>query len=213
MASARRHSARRSPARERHTATSTGTATRTWWRGRTGTRGRNSPRVTSFTRRRRSIPKSYSDYFFALVHDFSGDGWDDVLVVGFPGQTRRGSRIRGSRERLLAAPCGGRRRGQRVTRVRRSHRRRAPELVFSNGGRLGWAGPDPRAPARRGCSNRCRRRKFRALHARAGRGRRGRRRPRDVLEATGWWKQPASAGRDPIWERRTQPFGTAAPRC
>lgn len=27
----------------------------------------------------------YADNFFSWVHDFNGDGWNDVLVVGFPG--------------------------------------------------------------------------------------------------------------------------------
>jgi putative membrane-bound dehydrogenase-like protein len=27
----------------------------------------------------------YADHFFAWVHDFNGDGWNDILVVGFPG--------------------------------------------------------------------------------------------------------------------------------
>jgi putative membrane-bound dehydrogenase-like protein len=27
----------------------------------------------------------YADHFFAWVHDFNDDGWNDVLVVGFPG--------------------------------------------------------------------------------------------------------------------------------
>jgi len=29
--------------------------------------------------------EGYADNFFSWVHDFDGDGWHDVLVVGFPG--------------------------------------------------------------------------------------------------------------------------------
>jgi hypothetical protein len=29
--------------------------------------------------------EKYADHFFAWVHDFNGDGWNDVLAVGFPG--------------------------------------------------------------------------------------------------------------------------------
>jgi hypothetical protein len=32
-----------------------------------------------------SDPKHYSKNFFEFVGDFNGDGWDDILVVGFPG--------------------------------------------------------------------------------------------------------------------------------
>ncbi len=31
-------------------------------------------------------PAGYSDNFFAWARDFNGDGWDDLLVVGFPGK-------------------------------------------------------------------------------------------------------------------------------
>src|SRR3954467_690802 len=30
-------------------------------------------------------PLHYSENFFAFTHDFNGDGWTDVLVLGFPG--------------------------------------------------------------------------------------------------------------------------------
>src|SRR5579864_2963441 len=31
-------------------------------------------------------PHEYSKNFFAFIHDFNGDGWDDILIVGFPGE-------------------------------------------------------------------------------------------------------------------------------
>lgn len=30
--------------------------------------------------------EAYADHFFAWIHDFNGDGWADVLTVGFPGK-------------------------------------------------------------------------------------------------------------------------------
>src|ERR1700722_12397218 len=33
-----------------------------------------------------SDPKHYSENFFAYSADFNGDGWDDILIVGFPGK-------------------------------------------------------------------------------------------------------------------------------
>src|SRR5687767_9102563 len=32
------------------------------------------------------VKNAYSDNFFAFPHDFNGDGWPDILVIGFPGQ-------------------------------------------------------------------------------------------------------------------------------
>ena len=29
--------------------------------------------------------EGYADHFFAWVHDFNGDGWNDILTAGFPG--------------------------------------------------------------------------------------------------------------------------------
>src|SRR5690606_8124582 len=29
--------------------------------------------------------QAYADHFFCWVHDFNGNGWKDILVVGFPG--------------------------------------------------------------------------------------------------------------------------------
>jgi hypothetical protein len=29
--------------------------------------------------------EGYADHFFAWIHDFNGDGWNDVLTAGFPG--------------------------------------------------------------------------------------------------------------------------------
>ena len=36
----------------------------------------------------------YSDNFFAFTHDFNGDDWDDVLIIGFQARKRSGTRIR-----------------------------------------------------------------------------------------------------------------------
>src|SRR5207244_5619326 len=32
------------------------------------------------------VSNNYSDNFFAFVHDFNQDGWNDILIIGFPGQ-------------------------------------------------------------------------------------------------------------------------------
>ena len=37
---------------------------------------------------------TYSDNFFAFTYDFNKDGWDDILILGFPGEISAGTRIR-----------------------------------------------------------------------------------------------------------------------
>ena len=50
-----------------------------WWEG------------PEFTQRHEIYPakpqnrRGYSDNFFSWVHDFNGDGWNDVLTAGLPG--------------------------------------------------------------------------------------------------------------------------------
>jgi hypothetical protein len=82
-----------------------------------------------------------------------------------------------------------------------------PELLFASGGKLGWAGPgaDPAAPWRFHPLSDAR--GFAAFgHGLGtadvdGDGR------LDVLEASAWWRQPASLAGDPVWERHEQAFG------
>ena len=35
------------------------------------------------------VNNAYSDNFFSFAYDFNRDGWDDILIIGFPGQQRR----------------------------------------------------------------------------------------------------------------------------
>src|SRR6266700_3428583 len=32
------------------------------------------------------VNNTYSDNFFAFARDFNKDGWDDILIIGFPGE-------------------------------------------------------------------------------------------------------------------------------
>jgi hypothetical protein len=151
-------------------------------------------------------PKGYSDNFFAWARDFNADGWLDVLVVGFPGrqaawfENPRAADARWPRHLVFEGVDNEAPEYLDVTGDG------APELVFCHEGAVGWAAPaaDPNAPWA-----------FRPLSPPVGfvtfthglgvgdvdgDGR------ADVLEATGWWQQPASIDGDPLWARRDQPF-------
>ncbi len=158
--------------------------------------------------------RGYSDNFFAFVRDLSGDGWDDVLFVGFPGQSAYWF------ENPAATAAGGWLRHDVVAAVGNESPDYTditgdgvPELVFIEmaadgmSGRYGYAGPgaDAREPW--------------AFHPLSpigsyshfthgmgvgdvnGDGR------RDLIEATGVWTQPESLLSDPSWQKNDHVLG------
>jgi putative membrane-bound dehydrogenase-like protein len=155
-------------------------------------------------------PAGYSDNFFAFPYDFDGDGWTDVLFVGFPGQEAAWYRNPaaklaegGAWQRQLAfavvddeSPAF-----EDLTGDGR------PELICINGGRFGWAEPDWKHLDQPWT--------FHALSGDLGLQRfthglgvgdvdgDGR---KDLLEKGGWWKQPPSLANDPAWEQHPFTF-------
>jgi hypothetical protein len=150
----------------------------------------------------------YSDNFFAWIHDFSGDGWNDILIVGFPGrdtswyENPRGRSGHWTRHRVFEQTDNE---SPTFTDLTGDGR---PELVCITNGQYGYAQPDwsdPRRPWRfRPISPNNKYGNF--THGLGvgdvnGDGR------LDLIEKNGWWEQPASLEGDPIWRFHPQPFG------
>ncbi len=136
---------------------------------------------------------AYSDLFFEFAGDFNGDGWDDVLTVGFPG----------AEAFWYANPQGKSGHWERhvvIDKVDNESPTLAnvvgddrPELVCNYGGCVGYAEADPKNPTRPWrftpiSENRGYERFTHGLGVGdvTGDGR------ADVLLKEGWWEQPAS---------------------
>ncbi|NBV46052.1 MAG: cytochrome C [Planctomycetia bacterium] len=152
-------------------------------------------------------PAGYSDNFFAWVRDVSGDGWNDIVVFGFPGQDASwfenpGDTAAGHWKKHVAvaeldneSPTFADLTGDGI-----------PEIVGSIGGFFGYATPgaDPRAPWT-----------FHRISPQVAGGKfthglgvgdvDGDGRP-DILDKNGWWRQPESLTGDPAWERHEVAF-------
>lgn len=107
-------------------------------------------------------PHGYSDNFFAFSHDFNADGWDDILIYGFPGNAASWFENPGraavepkAAAAEAAAPAAWKRHvalaqvdneSPAFTDIDGDGR---PEIVCSVGGFFGYASiarPDPQAP-------------------------------------------------------------------
>ncbi len=159
------------------------------------------------------VNNAYSDNFFAFSYDFNGDGWDDILIIGFPGaeaywyENPRGQKDAAGTEGWVRhkvfdvvddeSPMFGDITGDGK-----------PDIICASGGYLGYVSaqwPDPARPW-----------KFHPVTPKGnwqrfthgigygdvnGDGR------KDLLEANGWWEQPASLEGDPVWKFHPVKFG------
>lgn len=151
---------------------------------------------------------AYSRNFVAFAHDVNQDGWDDILILGFPGEKSSWYENPKGRADLwqehVALEVTD---NESPTFVDLTGDGR-PEIVCASRGSYGWASPDPANPTAlwkwHSLSPNNNYHKF--THGLGvgdvnGDGR------LDLLEKDGWWEQPASLVGDPIWTFHPFPFG------
>ncbi len=156
-------------------------------------------------------PKGYSDNFLTYTGDFNDDGWTDILCVPMPGKEafwyENSAGKTGPWKQHLAytfvgneSPVWGDLNGDG-----------RPELIFCNDGYLGYATAEPAKPEEPWvfhAISKQDKRYFRFTHGLGfgdinGDGR------TDVVEALGWWEQPAQATPGQPWVFHPQQFAAA----
>ncbi len=154
----------------------------------------------------------YSDDFLTFVYDFNRDGWDDIIIYGLPGtevywyENPKGQKNSDGTENWKR---------YRVFDVLDNESPNfvdvtgdgVPEILCNSKGFIGYAEINRADPTQEW--------KWHSISPKGswhkyshgigygdinGDGR------TDIIDADGWWEQPASLNGDPVWQRHAYPF-------